>query len=301
MSFRRENLKLYTMDYTRLSTKTKELNAYETDQVMTWCGGCGNYGIHNALKRALVLENRAPKDVLHCFDVGCNGNGSDKIAHTTIHGLHGRVLPLAAGVKIANPELTVLASAGDGAVFSEGVNHLIHAIRNDYPMVFILHDNQNYALTTGQASATTPQGCRMNSAPEGVPHDTVAGLPLMLSQKPSFLAQTFSADPAHMTQIFQEALRHNGFACVQVLQACPTYNRCLTEGWYFDRVFDIKQKKDYDIHSLRDALDIVDSQEKFPIGILYKNPEKKNFFESLGREPRNQTKEVTYYDIDAFY
>lgn len=148
-----------------LGSKAKEYMQYETEEVVTWCGGCGNYAIQNALKRALVLEGKAPKDVLMCFDVGCNGNGSDKIEGYTIHGLHGRVLPLAAGAKIANPDLTVIASAGDGATFSEGINHLIHAIRNDYPMLFLLHDNQNYALTTGQASATTPKGCTMNSSP----------------------------------------------------------------------------------------------------------------------------------------
>ena len=113
----------------------------ETDQVMTWCDDCGNYGIQKALFQALTLEGIAPKDAIVAYDVGCSGNESDKVGLTTIHGLHGRVLPLATGIKIAHPEMTVIAHAGDGATLSEGVNHLIHTVRHDRNILFIHHVN----------------------------------------------------------------------------------------------------------------------------------------------------------------
>lgn len=284
-----------------IGQKASDYVQYEAEEALTWCGGCGNYAIQNALKRALVLENRAPQDVLMCFDVGCNGNGSDKIENYTIHGLHGRVLPLASGVKIANPDLTVIASAGDGATFSEGIHHLIHSIRNDYPILFLLHDNQNYGLTTGQASSTTPKGCPMNGSPYGVGQDMISPLPLILSQNPSFLAQTLSADIDHMTSVFREGLRHPGFACIEILQACPTYNTFLTDEWYLDNVSDVTQEKDYEVHNLSYVRDFIEKNSRLPIGVLYKNPEKQNFFESIGEaSPRNLTQEVKRYDVSPF-
>ena len=141
---------------------------YFSDELYTWCTNCGNYSIHTALKRALVLENIAPKDVLMVFDIGCHGNGSDKITAYCVHGLHGRVIPFAAGAHLANRKIKVIAFGGDGGVLSEGINHLVHAVRCDFDITFILHNNGNYGLTTGQASATTPKGISMNSTPNGV-------------------------------------------------------------------------------------------------------------------------------------
>jgi len=264
--------------------------------------GCGDYFILIALKRALVLEGIAPRDALLCFDVGCNGNASDKIGCYTIHGLHGRVLPLAAGAKIANPKLTVVASAGDGATFSEGVNHLVHAIRSDYPVVFLHHDNQNYALTTGQASATTRKGCKMTGTPDGVVTEQINPLAMVLGLNPSFVAQTTSVDIDHMTHIFRTALHHKGFAFIQILQSCPTYNRETTNSWYTERVFDTEKEK-YDVHDIWAARKIVENAEKFPIGVIYKNPQKKNFLETVLHRDHLKTtlvEEVKHCDISEF-
>ncbi|MCF7905588.1 2-oxoacid ferredoxin oxidoreductase [Candidatus Gracilibacteria bacterium] len=285
-----------------LASCADQYMAYETDQVMTWCGGCGNYGIQNALKRALVLEKIKPRDTLMCFDVGCNGNGSDKIDCYTIHGLHGRVLPLAAGAKIANPKLTVIASAGDGATFSEGVSHLVHAIRSDYPVVFLHHDNQNYALTTGQASSTTPVGCHKTATPDGVVTENLNPLAMVLGLSPSFVAQTFSADVDHMTKIFQEALHHKGFSFVQILQSCPTYNRETSDAWYSEHVFDVEKEK-HDVEDIWAARKIVENPKKLPLGILYRNPQKKNFLDSVLHRDHLKTtltEEVRHTDISKF-
>jgi 2-oxoglutarate/2-oxoacid ferredoxin oxidoreductase subunit beta len=287
----------------QLACKAKEYNTFETEEVMTWCGGCGNYSIQNALKRALVLENIAPKDTLCCFDVGCSGNGSDKIETYTIHGLHGRVLPLAVGAKIANEKLHVIASAGDGATLSEGVNHLIHAVRSDYPILFLHHDNQNYALTTGQASATTPQHCTMNGTPQGVKIDVIDPLDLVLATKPSFVAQTISSDVDHMTEMIREGLSHKGFAFLQILQSCPTYNKIITDKWLLENTERVEDISNYDQHNLTEARALIEKNEKIPLGVLYRNPRKENFIKTLSHREGAKTsliEEVKAVDITSY-
>lgn len=182
--------------------------------------------------QALTLEGIPASKTVFAFDVGCSGNASDKVGATTFHGLHGRVLPLSTGIKIARPDLTVIASAGDGATLSEGINHLIHSVRHDWPILFIHHVNSNFALTTGQASAVTLPGSSMNSAPLGVQIPPVDTLRIISGAEPTFIARTLSFDMDDMTEVFQAGLRHHGFAYIEVLQLCPTYNRVQNREWF---------------------------------------------------------------------
>ncbi len=276
---------------------------YETDEVMTWCGGCGNYSIQNALKRALSLEGIDRANVIFCFDVGCSGNGSDKMEGYTIHGLHGRVLPLAAGVKMAQHNTHVICEAGDGATFSEGAGHVVHAIRNDYPVLFIHHDNQNYGLTTGQCSSLTPKGCKMNAAPEGNPIEPLNPLEVVLSLKPSFVARTCCVDTEHMTETFQKALNHKGFAFVETLQSCPTYNKHTTHEWYVENIkFIEKEFPDYDPTDIWQARKLVDNTVPY-LGMIYHNPKRESFLESLAHKDKNDPMlidEVQQVDVGNF-
>ncbi len=171
---------------------------------MTWCDDCGNYGIQKALFQALTLQGITPDQTVVAYDVGCSGNESDKVGLTTIHGLHGRVLPLATGIKIARPELTVIAHAGDGATLSEGINHLIHTVRHDRNILFIHHVNATFGLTTGQASSLTLPGTKMNATPRGVDVPPVDTLRVLSSANPTFIARTLSYDMDHMTAVLQE-------------------------------------------------------------------------------------------------
>ena len=289
---------------TELSCSSEEYLKYETEKPLTWCGGCGNYAIQNALKRSLVLENIDRNNLLLCFDVGCNGNGSDKIEGViTIHGLHGRVLPLAAGATFANPKLKVIASAGDGATLSEGMNHFVHAVRCNYPIVFLLHDNQNYALTTGQASSTTPKGCKMNATPGGVETDTVNPVQLALSLEPFYVARTISADVDHMTQTFRKALHHNGFAFVHVLQHCPTYSKTTTNQWLLEMAQDVSDIKEYDPENIVLAREYADKKDKIYTGTLFEKKDKKPFPEVIAFRDEYQTtpvQEVKHYDVEEF-
>lgn len=284
-----------------LAKRGKEYLKYESREVMTWCGGCGNFGIQNALKRALVLEGVAPKDALMCFDVGCNGNGSDKIHGYTIHGLHGRAISLAAGAAVANPAMKVIASAGDGATFSEGPNHLIHAVRSNYPMMFIHHNNENYGLTTGQASALTRCGEKMNGTPGEVALEPINPLDFVLTLKPSFVARGFSGEVERMTEIFRAGLKHEGFAFVEVLQSCPTYNRATPDHWYTQRVKRIEDLEGYDKNDIWQARKLVqDIDDEIYTGVLYEDPLRVEFMASQkyrGGKRDSLVGDIDYFDI----
>lgn len=292
--------------YQQLGKKKKEYMKYESPEKLTWCGGCGNYGIQKALERALVLENLAPHQVLFCYDIGCHGNGSDKIgteAIYTLHGLHGRIIPAAAGAALANTNLKVIAEAGDGGTLSEGINHLVHGVRSNYPMVFILHNNENYGLTTGQASATSRKGWKMNATPDGVVYNPINVCEFVLGLNPTFVARSFSADVNHMTNTLRAAMQHKGFAFVEILQACPTYNRQTTQTWYEERVQNVEVLKGYqnsDLSMAKKAAQDLDG--KINTGLLYQNKESTPFQEMLAQRQGKKTpltEEVKHYDIKA--
>ncbi len=266
--------------YKKLSDDKQNYLKFEGKELLTWCGGCGNFGIQNAVERALVLEGLTPQKVMFCYDIGCHGNASDKIAHKTgftLHGLHGRVIPAAAGASLANANMQVIAFAGDGGTMSEGVNHLVHAVRSNYPMMFILHNNENYGLTTGQASSCTRQGTGMNASPDGALLAPMNICDFVMGLNPTFVARSFSGDVKHMTQMMQAGLRHNGFAFIEIFQACPTYNRSTPMDWYLERVSYIERSA----QTISEArLLAADLDEKINLGVLYQK-EDTNFIEKL--------------------
>lgn len=250
-----------------------QMKDFSSKNLYTWCTNCGNYGINSAIKRALVALNIKPCETITCFDIGCNGNGSDKIGGYTFHGLHGRVIPLACGVTMANTKNTVIAFGGDGGTLGEGVGHLVHAIRGNYNVTFVLHNNLNYGLTKGQASATTKKEMKMDSSPDGVTSELLHPLRFVLSLESTFAARTFSGDVAHMTDIFTQAIQHQGFSFVEVLQSCPTYNKQTPHEWYQERVYDISHLDGFDNTNRTQALALAeDITEKIAVGVLYKDP-----------------------------
>lgn len=254
---------------------------YYSPTPCTWCDGCGDYGIWTATKQALVNLGIAPWQVVLCYDVGCHGNASDKLQGYRFHGLHGRVIPFAAGVKMANPRLPVLAFGGDGASFSEGIGHLVHAVRSHYPIVFVLHNNGNYGLTTGQASSLTPRKQPMNSSPNGIPEETLNSMDFIFSLEPTFVARGFSGNIKELTQILMAAIKHRGFAFVDVLQACPTYNRFATHEMLLARCTSVHVDghDTSDFHKARSLA--IDTSEKIATGILYQREDIPNFNERL--------------------
>ena len=274
---------------------------YYSANPCTWCDGCGDYGIWTAAKQALVELGIAPWQVLLCYDVGCHGNASDKLQGYRFHGLHGRVIPFAAGAKMANPALPVMAFGGDGASFSEGVGHLVHAVRSHYPFTFVLHNNGNYGLTTGQASSLTPQGQKMNSSPNGIPETTLNSMDFIFSLEPTFVARGFSGNIRQLTDIFKQAIQHRGFAFVDVLQACPTYNHFATHGMLIEKCYKVEDEG-HDPTDLAKARALaVDTSTRIATGILYRNENVPNFNERLvPRQGKTTTpvEEVAPFDIE---
>lgn len=278
---------------------------YYSENIYTWCTNCGNYGITTAIKRALVAKKIAPKDAVICFDIGCHGNGSDKIKGYRVHGLHGRVLPFASGVTLANNRLTVIASGGDGGTLSEGLGHLVHSIRSDYDMTFILHNNSNYGLTKGQASATTRQDVPMNSSPDGVTADTLNAMTFVLGLNPSFAARTFSGDVKQMTEIIKAGIDHKGFSFIEVLQHCPTYNKVTPHEWYQERVFDTLFEENYDNTDLEMAIKAAsDLDSRLATGVLYQDKNRKDFYNRQENRIGIETElvdEVESQDIEELF
>lgn len=284
-------------DYEVGNVKVSDFNS---DVQPTWCSGCGDYAIWAAIKRALVELEIPTHDVLLCFDIGCNGNMSDKIKGYRVHSLHGRVLPLAAGAKLANPNLKVIAFAGDGATYSEGINHFINTIRNNYPITLFVHNNGNYGLTTGQASATTQQGVKRNASPYGPAADSLNPVHLALSLNAPFVARGFSGNIRQMIEIFKEAIlfQERGFSYVDILQTCPTYNKEMNNEWYSNRVKDFKNEK----QSLTDALEISKDQDtNIATGVLYKDDDSSSYFERAHYDSGMVlTDQVQKFNVDTF-
>lgn len=248
----------------------------------TWCPGCGDFAILAAIKMAFVAMNLSPTDVVLCFDIGCNSNMADKINTYVFKGLHGRVLPLAAGIALANKGLPVIAFGGDGGTFDEGMQHFIHCFRSNYNFTQILHNNCDFGLTTGQATPTTPKGQKMNSSPFGVVENRINPIQLALSLSPSFVARGFTGEVKNLALLVQKSIEHDGFSYLEVLQNCPAYNKFFDLAYYKERVYKVEEDAGYDPTNLEQAYKIADySNEKIATGILYEDKESPSFLKRV--------------------
>jgi 2-oxoglutarate ferredoxin oxidoreductase subunit beta len=279
------------------------ISEYYSETKCTWCDGCGNYGIWTAVKSALADLGLHPWQVCLCYDIGCNGNGSDKIQGYRFHGLHGRVIPFAAGAKLANMKLPVIAFGGDGATFSEGVGHLVHGLRSNYPITFVLHNNETYGLTTGHATSLTWQRQAMNTSPNGIPERTLASMDLIFSLAPTFVARGFSGNIKLMTRILKAAVQHRGFAFIDMLQACPTYNHFATHQYLLERHFDANAAGHDPKDWARAKSLATEVEDRIACGILYQRDDVPNFHERLESRRGLETtcvEEVRKYDVAEY-
>lgn len=200
---------------------------YTTKITPTWCPGCGNFGILAALIQALTQLELSPQQVAIVTDVGCSGNMADFVNTGVLHALHGRALPPAAGIKLANHDLKVIAIIGDGGCYGEGMTHLISLMRGNHDITAIIHNNGLYSLTTGQAAPTTPKGQITKSTPEGVIEEPINPLTLALSNQATFIARGYSMNVPHFTELLVQAIKHTGFSFIDALQPCVTFNKKL--------------------------------------------------------------------------
>ncbi|HNW23399.1 MAG TPA: thiamine pyrophosphate-dependent enzyme [Candidatus Dojkabacteria bacterium] len=252
------------------------LTDYNTDIKNTWCPGCGNFNIHLALKQALVDLDKHPSEVVISFDIGCNGNGGDKIEGFRVKGLHGRAIPFAVGCHLANRRMCVIADIGDGGCLHEGIDHLIHAIRSNYDITLLIHNNENFALTTGQITSTTKKGKQMYAFPFGKTEGDINIGELVLSLNPSFYAKGFSGDPIQLTQIIKEGIKHKGFSVIEIIQLCPTYNPENSLDFLKERIAKVEKTDDLNLARKR-----VTNKDKIYTGIIYKNSKLKDYYSNL--------------------
>jgi len=235
----------------------------------TWCPGCGDWGIGMAIKKALVDLNYSPDQVAVVFGIGCSGNMNDFLNAYALHSLHGRAIPNAIGIKLANHKLPVIAVVGDGDCYGEGGNHFIHACRGNHDITVIVHDNGVYGLTTGQVAPTANKGFKSKSTPAGIVEVPINPLSLALVNGASFVAQGFAGDLNHLISLIKTGICHQGFSLINVLQPCVTFNKINTYQYYLQRVYKLDEsyKKDDFKLALEKALQI--NEEKFPLGVIY--------------------------------
>lgn len=239
-------------------------------QTPAWCPGCGNFGILEAFKRAMLELSIKPHEFLIVSGIGQAGKFPHYLKCNTFNGLHGRTLPVATGIRLANHDLLVFAVAGDGDCYGEGGNHLIHAIRRNVNIKLLVHDNQVYGLTKGQASPTSLEGMVTKVQTYGVISEPLNPVSLAISLDCSFVARAFAGDVAHLKEIIKEAVRHKGFCLIDILQPCVTFNKINTYEWYRQRVY--KLGEDYDPYDRYLAFQkSLEWGEKIPIGIIYKH------------------------------
>jgi 2-oxoglutarate ferredoxin oxidoreductase subunit beta len=234
-----------------------------------WCPGCGNFSIRKAVVKALVALNLPPHKVVFSSGIGQAAKAPHYIRANVFNGLHGRSLPAATGIKLANPELAVFAESGDGCSYGEGGNHFLAAIRRNIDITYIVHDNQVYGLTKGQASPTTPKGQKTKTQPKGAPSDPINPLAVAVTMGAGFVARGFSGEIDHLADLIVQGARHPGFSLIDVLQPCVSFNKVNTFAWYKERCSTIGPEHDPTDH--RAALDkAMEFGDKIPIGVIWK-------------------------------
>jgi len=197
-----------------------------TDAQNTWCPGCGNFSLQHALRSVLLdLEKGGTSldDVVLVTGIGCHAKMADYLDVNSFYAIHGRVLPVATGIKLANPDLTVIGCAGDGDAYAEGLDHLIFAAKRNVDIAVFIHNNRVYGLTTGQYTPTSPLGFKGRSTPSGTPEYPLNPLELMYASGATYIARGYSRNQPLLKKTMAEAVSHRGFSFVDILQICATY------------------------------------------------------------------------------
>ncbi len=248
------------------------LEDFKSDDPIAWCPGCGNFSILKALKQALVEIQQQPHELVIVSGIGQAPKTPHYLRCNCFNGLHGRTLPVATGIKLANHNLTVLAQGGDGDGYGEGGNHFLHAMRRNINITYLVHNNQIYGLTKGQASPTSDAGFVTRTTPRGAISPACNPLLLAVASDCSFVARGFAGEVDHLANLIKAGIQHKGFALIDILQPCVSFNRINTFKWYADRVYRIDADLSYNAEDRLNAF--TKAQEwgdKIPIGIVYRH------------------------------
>jgi 2-oxoglutarate ferredoxin oxidoreductase subunit beta len=247
-----------------------EFQDYQSPVRPTWCKGCGDYGIWNALKFALSELDLAPHQVLIVSGIGCGSKTPDYTHVNGLHTLHGRSLPAATGARLANHGMKVICAHGDGDGYGMGLGHMMHAARRNLDITDVVQNNRVYGLTKGQYSPTSPGGFVSKTSPDGAIDRPVNPWALALAAGATFIGRGFPADLRHLVETLKKAIEHRGYALVDVLQPCVSFNRGYAYEYYQPRVYKLDEEPGYDVTDRTAAWERAHEWgDRIPIGVLY--------------------------------
>ncbi len=251
--------------------ETVDISKFKSKIAPDWCPGCGDFGVLTSLQKACSSLGLDPKDVMVVSGIGCSSNFPGFFGSYGMHTLHGRSVAVAQGVKLSNPDLTVIMTGGDGDGYGIGIGHFIHAMRRNINVTYIVMNNQIYGLTTGQTSPTTEMSIQTKSTPEGNIEQPINPIQLALVSGATFVARGFSGAQDLLADTMAKAIQHKGFSLVDVFSPCVTYNKKNTYPWFRERVYSLQEEK-HDISNWDLAIKKAEEWDtRIPIGIFYES------------------------------
>ncbi len=250
-----------------------------------WCPGCGDFGVLRAVQQAFADLNLKQEDIVVVSGIGCSGKFSSDVMSYGFHGIHGRLLPVATGVKLANSDLTVVGIGGDGDGYSIGMNHFIHALRRNMNITYIVLDNRVYGLTKGQTSPTSDMDFPTKMAPVGSGIEPVHPISLAMAAGGSFVAQGFSSDVKELTGIIKEGIQYDGFSFINVFSPCVTFNHKNTYDWFRAHIVKLSSIEGYDPFSRAMAIEKAMDHTHLYTGLFYMDKNKKSYNTSSAYVP----------------
>jgi 2-oxoglutarate ferredoxin oxidoreductase subunit beta len=262
----------------------------KSDTKPTWCPGCGDFGVVAAIEMAVKRLKIPSHNVVLVSGIGCSSNLPHFLSSYGFHSVHGRSLPVAEGIRWSNHSLTVIATGGDGDGFGIGVGHFIHTMRRNVDMTYVTMDNQIYGLTTGQASPTSMMGQKTKSTPGGVIENPLDPMALALAAGATYIARGFSGDVKQMADLIAGGIQHKGFAFVDALSPCVTYNKINTFDWFRQRVYKLESAGHDPTDKVAAWQRALEWGDKIPTGLFYKveRPTYEDLEEVLAQGPLSQ-------------
>jgi 2-oxoglutarate/2-oxoacid ferredoxin oxidoreductase subunit beta len=249
-----------------------DVKEFKADVPPDWCPGCGDFGVLNALFHACAELGLPPHRILAVSGIGCSSNLPGFFRSYGVHSLHGRALPFATGARLANHEMTVIATGGDGDGYGIGLNHFIQAMRRNVNVTYIVMNNEVYGLTTGQVSPTSETGMKTKTTPHGNLEGMLNPIALALASGCGYIARGFSGQPKHLLKLYRDGIEYPGFALIDVFSPCVTFNKHNTYDWFRRRVYRLEDSPHdpADFHAAMHAA--LEWGDRIPIGLFYRNP-----------------------------
>ncbi len=240
---------------------------FKSEVKVTWCPGCGDFGVLNATYKALAEQGYDTKDVVVVSGIGCSSRFPFFVSTYGFHGVHGRALPIATGIKMSRPELEVVVFGGDGDAFAIGAGHFVHACRRNIDMCYVIMDNAVYGLTKGQYSPTSQVGFVSKTTPSGSNEEGINPLMLAIASGATYVARGFSSKPKDLTKLIVDGINHKGFAVIDCYSPCPTFNKVNTFNYWRDETAPLPESHDPSDRAA--AITMALTEEPLYLGVFY--------------------------------